>query len=311
MDVIGLSRLDLDIGVATCGTSLTQQHMKLMKRYTQNLFFLFDNDPAGFDATVRGLKIAYEQDIYPKILILPEGFKDVDERANVQPDPTALEKFFAEAEDGVVFVMKELIRKYDHHSPVERKRIIEQLFGILLYIPDLTMLTRYIEKMASRLGIGQDILFQQYKTFTKSQTLIAKSIEKNKEEKSPVKQSSELLVASFFYDDFLDKMSINSPKAQELIVLVKELAITVEDELITPIVQGTLSSEQREPLLEAQLFWERQWDTHAAEKKELEVQQLCRIYIQSAMQRLMKLSRIPIEEKNILLDKMRKVMLGK
>ncbi len=53
MDVIGLSRLGLDIGVATCGTSLTPGHMKLMKRYTQNLYLLFDSDNAGFDATLR------------------------------------------------------------------------------------------------------------------------------------------------------------------------------------------------------------------------------------------------------------------
>lgn len=148
MDVIGLSRLNLDIGVATCGTSLTQQHLKLLKRYTQNLFFLFDHDAAGFDATMRGLKIAFEQDMYPKILTLPEGFKDVDEWANANPDDQAMIDFFDRAEDGVIFAMKMLIEKYDHHSPIERKRIIEQLFGILLYVQDLTMLTRYIEKIA-------------------------------------------------------------------------------------------------------------------------------------------------------------------
>ena len=70
-----------------------------MKRYTQNLFFLFDQDQAGFDATVRGLKIAYEQDTYPKILTLPAEYKDVDERANVNPSEDDLKAFFDGAED--------------------------------------------------------------------------------------------------------------------------------------------------------------------------------------------------------------------
>lgn len=132
--------------------------------------------------------------------------------------------------------MKQLIQKYDHQSPVERKRIIEHLFGILLYVQDLTMLTWYIEKMASRLSIGHDILLQQYKTFSKSQSLITRTIEKNKEEK-PVKQADELLFASFFYDDFLEKMNINSARSKELITLIKELAVAVEDDTIAPIIQ--------------------------------------------------------------------------
>lgn len=99
-----------------------------MKRYTQNLYFLFDGDTAGFDATLRGLKIAYEQDTYPKILSLPAEYKDVDERANVTPSEKEITAFFNGAEDGIIFAMKKLIEKYDHHSPIERKRIIEQLF---------------------------------------------------------------------------------------------------------------------------------------------------------------------------------------
>lgn len=311
MDVIWLSRLWLDIGVATCGTSLTPSHMKLMKRYTQNLYLLFDGDAAGFDATVRGLKVAYEQDTYPKILSLPEGYKDVDEWANVTPSEENIKDFFAWAEDGVVYVMKKLIEKYDHQSPIERKRIIEQLFGILLYVQDLTMLTRYIEKIGSRLGLGHDVLLQQYKTFTRSQAMITKSIEKNKEEKKPLKQDDELLVASFFYDDFLDKMQVHNAKTKELVVLVEELAKAVNDPIVVPIIDNTVSAEQKEAVLEAQLYRERQRELHNGEKKEREVQALCQKYIQRMVQHLMKLSRIPAAEKQELYEKMKKVLMNK
>jgi DNA primase len=46
MDVIGLSRIGFPIGVATSGTALTEDHIKLLKRYTENLYLLFDNDKA-------------------------------------------------------------------------------------------------------------------------------------------------------------------------------------------------------------------------------------------------------------------------
>ncbi len=74
--------------------------MKLLKRYTPNIYFLFDNDPAGIQASQRALKIAYQNDIYPKMLQLPSEYKDVDERANVNPSQDEVKKIFTDAVDG-------------------------------------------------------------------------------------------------------------------------------------------------------------------------------------------------------------------
>ena len=94
MDVIALHRIGLPIGVATCGTSLTHDHIKIIQRHTDQVYFLFDNDDAGFSATIRALKIAYEHDIYPQILQLHhpliqekmgkqnKSIKDIDDFAN-------------------------------------------------------------------------------------------------------------------------------------------------------------------------------------------------------------------------------------
>lgn len=237
-----------------------------MKRYTHNLYLLFDNDPAGFDATVRGLKMAYEQDTYPKILQLPAGYKDVDEWANISPSEEAISAFFAGAEDGVIFVMNDLLKKYDDNSPIERKRIIEQLFGILLYIQDLTVLAWYFEKIAARLNISQDVLTQQFDKFSKMQTLVIKGIQKNREEK-PVKQSEEFLFASLFYNDFLPKMNISTSRLGELTILVKDLATLEEDDVLRHIFNETVSGELKEQLLETQLYLERQRETHTDDKK--------------------------------------------
>lgn len=281
-----------------------------MKRYTQNLYLLFDNDPAGFDATVRALKIAYEQDSYPKILRLPEGFKDVDEWANISPSEEQINSFFAGAEDGVLYILTQLLAKYDDNSPIERKRIIEQMFGILLYIQDLTVLAWYFEKISERLKISHDILKQQYTNFTKTQSLILKNIEKNKEQK-PVKQADELSFASFFYQDFLEKMNISSSKLEEVVKLVGELAVLLEDQPLSSIFGGTVDADLKEQLLETQLFWERQRDTHTDDKKQMDVLVLGQKYIQQAMQRLMKYPKISAEQKQQLLAKMHKIFLGK
>jgi len=62
---------------------VTEQHMKLIKRYTDNIYILFDNDEAGKNATIRALKIAYREDVFPKMIVLPNEIKDVDDLANV------------------------------------------------------------------------------------------------------------------------------------------------------------------------------------------------------------------------------------
>jgi DNA primase len=53
-----------------------------LKRYTENVYILFDNDDAGKNATVRALKIAYRENIFPKMIVLPDGYKDTDDIAN-------------------------------------------------------------------------------------------------------------------------------------------------------------------------------------------------------------------------------------
>jgi DNA primase len=61
---------------------MTNKHIKIAKRYTENIIFAFDNDSAGISATIRALKIAYEAEVFPKVLIIPVDFKDIDEYIN-------------------------------------------------------------------------------------------------------------------------------------------------------------------------------------------------------------------------------------
>lgn len=80
MDVIALHQYGVPLGVATCGTALTPDHIKLLKRHTDQVILLFDNDQAGGEATIRALKVAYQAELFPRAFGLPVGVKDVDER---------------------------------------------------------------------------------------------------------------------------------------------------------------------------------------------------------------------------------------
>ena len=176
--------MGLPIAVGTCGTSLTPQHMKLLKRYTQNIYFLFDNDPAGIAASQRALKIAYQHDVYPKMLTLPGEYKDIDERANVHPSQEDIDARFEVAEDGFLAVVKIQIAANDMQNPVERKRFLQAVFEVLLYVQDFSILSWYLETISKHMSMSYDVLFSQFKSFTKTQSVTLAHIRKEQEVQS-------------------------------------------------------------------------------------------------------------------------------
>lgn len=90
--------------------------------------------------------------MYPKILRLPEedNYKDVDERANSNPTPEQKEAFFAHAEDGFIVLLGQQERINDMNNPVERKRFLQHMYDVLLYVQDWTILSWYLETLAKK-----------------------------------------------------------------------------------------------------------------------------------------------------------------
>ena len=166
MDVIGLHRLGLPIGVATCGTALTADHIKILKRTTDHVYFLFDNDDAGFSATVRGLKIAYSQDLYPQVLQFtkistPEKpIKDVDDFANIGG---TTDQLMETSTDGLLYVMQHLKTQYNISNPVDKKKVTNSVFEIIAAIADMSIMQHYLKEISLGLDISEQILLSQYK----------------------------------------------------------------------------------------------------------------------------------------------------
>jgi DNA primase len=169
MDVIGLARLGYRLGVATCGTALTQEHLKLIKRYTEHLFLLFDSDDAGQEASLRALTLAYQNNLFPKIITLPEGFKDIDELANMADGKEKFDEQWEKSQDGFSVVFQNLKKKFDLTSPIDKQKILNVLFGLILNISSSAMQDHYVQVLGEKLGIGHEIMSAQYIQFAKSE----------------------------------------------------------------------------------------------------------------------------------------------
>jgi DNA primase len=102
MDVISLYQAGIQNAVASSGTSLTEGQVQLIRRNAENLTILYDGDPAGIKAALRGLDIALEQDLNVRIALLPSG-EDPDSYAQKEGG-VALRTYISEhAHDFIVF----------------------------------------------------------------------------------------------------------------------------------------------------------------------------------------------------------------
>lgn len=72
-DVISLHQGQIQNVAASSGTSLTKEQIRLIKRYTQNIKIIYDGDPAGIKAALRGLDLVLESDMNVKLVLLPDG----------------------------------------------------------------------------------------------------------------------------------------------------------------------------------------------------------------------------------------------
>jgi DNA primase len=150
-DVIGFHKSGLPVAVATCGTALTEEHVRLMKRYARNIVLAFDADSAGQGAAEKFYAWESKYDISVSVAQFPDG-QDPGELA--QKNPQALETAVAEA---VPFLGFRLSRLFDAHplrSPEVRARVANKAMELINEHPDANVRRLYAGQVASHTGVS-------------------------------------------------------------------------------------------------------------------------------------------------------------
>lgn len=300
MDVIWLSRVWLPVWVATCGTALTVDHFKILKRHTPNIIFLFDNDDAWFQATIRWLKVAYKQDTYPKIVNLPHLYKDVDDLAN--DNNLILEnkqKIFDHPTDGMSWVVDSFVAKYDMTNPVEKKKITNELFEIISNIADLSILQMYIELISDKIRTDSNILFSQYKIrLQQSRQYITKQSPRPSSQELDPRSLFDSLIRDGFYKTHFDESSIS--KIDQIIYYYDQVQKVLKD-------HDALEISEEDSYLADQLWREHQFTNMTNTRKIDLVYNFGRKTIDGLLKKILKISSIDQETKMWFLDNRKKL----
>ncbi|MCL4874223.1 DNA primase [bacterium] len=160
-DLVALVKHGFNNSVATMGTALTAEHVRLLKGYTASIYCLFDADEAGKKAAIRGLDLFLNEDVACRAVLLDKG-KDPDEFLKLA-GPEALREAVKEAPTLMEFYLRNLREKIDTASPEGKKRYFRESLAYLSRIKDVAELGHYASIVASTLGIGVEAVYGSLK----------------------------------------------------------------------------------------------------------------------------------------------------
>jgi DNA primase len=158
-DVISLHQAGIENVVASSGTSLTTDQIKLIRRYTSNITMIYDGDAAGMKATFRGLDMLLEQGLNVKIVTLPEG-EDPDSFAKSNTS-TFLKSFLDEQAADFINYKTSVLRAEASGDPLKTAGMIKEVVQSVSLIPDLVLRSVYIKETASRLDTDEQTLISE------------------------------------------------------------------------------------------------------------------------------------------------------
>ena len=163
MDVISMHQAGVENVVASSGTSLTNGQIRLIHRFTDNVTVIYDSDPAGIKASLRGIDMLLAEGMNIKVLLLPQG-DDPDSFAQHHSSSEVEEYIAANETDFISFKTRILLEGVDR-DPIARSRVISDIVRSISVIPDQITRTVYIAECSRNLGIDEKVLTLQVAKF--------------------------------------------------------------------------------------------------------------------------------------------------
>jgi len=222
IDAIMASQAGSENVAATSGTALTSYQLKILKRYSNNLYTAFDMDLAGDTATKRGIELAQAEGFSIKVITLPQ---DSDPADIVSKSPKDWQKFLEEAKSILEFYFESAFSKADPGDPEGKKIISKILLPQIRRIPNQIEKSFWIQELAKKLSVREDDIIEELKKTKLDETPDFKPEEP---ENLPQKSRRELL------EERLMALILKSPENLDLVNEDKIILFTAKiQEILT------------------------------------------------------------------------------
>ena len=180
LDVISMHQLGIRNVVASSGTSLTVEQIRLIRKFTNNITIIYDGDGAGIKAALRGIGLVLKEGMNVKVVLLPDG-QDPDDfsRRNSLEE---VRDYIARNEQDFIGFKTELLLDEAGNDPLKRAGLINDIADTIALIPDAIVRSVYTHSSAERFEMDERILAERVNK-TRSEMLIADQRQKEREEK--------------------------------------------------------------------------------------------------------------------------------
>ncbi|MCC8070957.1 MAG: DNA primase [Bacteroidales bacterium] len=159
MDVISMAQRGVTNVVASSGTSLTEGQIRLIHRFTENVTLIYDSDPAGIKASLRGIDLLLAEGLNMKVVLLPDG-EDPDSFAQ-QHTTTEVEEYIQAHEVDFITFKTRILLEGVGSDPIQRSKVAMEIVNSIAVIPNEITRTIYIGECSRLLQISEEILTRQ------------------------------------------------------------------------------------------------------------------------------------------------------
>jgi DNA primase len=158
-DVISLHQAGIKNVVASSGTSLTIEQIKLIGRFSQHITVLYDGDSAGIKAALRGMDLILEEGLQVNLVVFPEG-QDPDSYVRKIGSEAFIEYIKKESKDIISF-QANLFLQEAGDDPFKRSELIKEMVLSISKIPDAIQRSLFIQKTSSLMRLEEDVLLAE------------------------------------------------------------------------------------------------------------------------------------------------------
>ncbi len=206
-DVLSMHQAGIENVVASSGTALTSEQIRMIKRFTPNITIIYDGDAAGIKASLRGIDLVLEEGMNVKVLLLPNG-EDPDSFAK-KKGASGFREYIDENETDFIQFKTRLLLKDAEKDPVAKARLISEVIRSVAVIPDTITRSVYIKECSKLLDVNEEILYtevrkqkhKQNDEFRKKEMRERRDVQPNFFEEPQQKQPEEIKPAEFLIEE--------------------------------------------------------------------------------------------------------------
>ena len=185
LDVLSMHQLGITNVVASSGTSLTVEQIRLIRKFTENVTIIYDGDRAGIKAALRGTDLVLKEGMNVKIVLLPDG-QDPDDFAKKHTQDQVREYIEQNEQDFIGF-KTDLLLGEAGNDPIKRAKLINEIADTVALIPDAIVRSVYVQSVAAKFEIDEHILSGR---INKTRTQMLEAEKKQREREASKRQAA-------------------------------------------------------------------------------------------------------------------------